>query len=90
VTTSGKHVALSRKFSKELLEDKSEDVKAEIRVKYEKRLKAHKKDTKHGTHALDDDNRDNNETDGESIAWYVSFYSRDSIQMGQHHFQRHR
>ncbi|KAG2099573.1 uncharacterized protein F5147DRAFT_655770 [Suillus discolor] len=66
VASSGKHVALGQKFSKELLDDESDNVKAEIRAKYEERLKAHK-NTKRRTHALDDDDSDNGETDAEFI-----------------------
>lgn len=82
VTTSGKHVALGRKFLKELLEDESEDVKAKIHAKYEERMKAVKKGTKHRTHTLDDNDSDDNEVDAEVIAQYVSFCSKSSIQMG--------
>ncbi|KAG2029073.1 hypothetical protein BDR03DRAFT_1018943 [Suillus americanus] len=70
VATSGKRVALGRKFSKELLEDESEDVKAEIRAKYEQRLKALKKGAKRSTHFLDDNdiNDGDEEMDAEVIA----------------------
>lgn len=92
VATSGKRVALGRKFSKELLEDESEDVKAEIRAKYEQRLKALKKGAKRSTHFLDDNdiNDSDEEMDAEVIARYVSFRPSGSIQMGQHHLQGYR
>ncbi|KAG1850235.1 hypothetical protein DFJ58DRAFT_842509 [Suillus subalutaceus] len=68
VATSGKHVALGRKFSKELLEDETEDIKTEIRAKYEEQL-TRKKCAKRGKNILDDDNDDDEELDAEAIMW---------------------
>lgn len=69
VTTSGKRVALGRKFSKELLDDESEDVKAEVRAKYEEQL-TRKKGAKQGKSVLDDED-DNEERDAELIMQYI-------------------
>lgn len=69
VTTSGKRVALGRKFSKELLDDESEDVKAEVRAKYEEQL-TRKKGAKQGKNVLDDED-DNEERDAELIMQYI-------------------
>ncbi|KAG1745615.1 hypothetical protein EDB19DRAFT_1906130 [Suillus lakei] len=68
VATSGKRMALGRKFSKELLEDETEEIKAEIREKYEEQL-THKKRAKREKNVLDDDadNDDNEELDVEAI-----------------------
>ncbi|KAG2144485.1 hypothetical protein DEU56DRAFT_910424 [Suillus clintonianus] len=68
VATSGKRVALGRKFSKELLEDETEEIKAEIREKYEEQL-THKKRAKREKNILDDDadDNDNEELDAEAI-----------------------
>ncbi|KAG1772882.1 hypothetical protein EV702DRAFT_1201354 [Suillus placidus] len=44
--TSGKCITLSRKFSKELLEDEDEEVKSQIREIYEQQWKTHKKTAK--------------------------------------------
>ncbi|KAG1840938.1 hypothetical protein DFJ58DRAFT_732687 [Suillus subalutaceus] len=63
VTTSGKHVALGRKFSNQLLNDESEDVKVEVRRKYEEQLTC-KKGTKHGK-SIPDDEDGNEEMDAE-------------------------
>lgn len=57
VATSGHHIALGRKFSKVLLEDESDDIKNEVRVRYEKQLKSKKKNI------LDSDDDDNSEDD---------------------------
>lgn len=72
VATSGKRVALGRKFSKELLEDETEEIKAEIREKYEEQL-THKKRAKREKNILDDDadDNDNEELDAEAIMQYV-------------------
>jgi hypothetical protein len=63
VTTSGKCVALGRKFSKELLNDESEDVKAEVRAKHEQQLTC-RKGAKRGKSVLDDE-EGNEEIDAE-------------------------
>ncbi|KAG2052901.1 hypothetical protein BDR06DRAFT_1009034 [Suillus hirtellus] len=67
VTTSGKRVALGRKFSKELLEDETEDVKADIRSKYKEQLRAVKRAAKSGNHFLDLDNEVDDEMDAKII-----------------------
>ncbi|KAG2138232.1 hypothetical protein BD769DRAFT_1663808 [Suillus cothurnatus] len=67
VTTSGKRVALGRKFSKELLKDKTEDVKADIRSKYEEQLRAVKRAAKSGNHFLDLDDEVDDEMDAKII-----------------------
>ncbi|KAG2056683.1 hypothetical protein BDR06DRAFT_970036 [Suillus hirtellus] len=72
VATSGKHVALGRKFLKELLEDETEEIKAEIHEKYEEQL-THKKRTKCEKNILDNDanDNDNEELDAEAIMQYI-------------------
>ncbi|KAG1740444.1 uncharacterized protein EDB91DRAFT_1248329 [Suillus paluster] len=61
VTTSGRHIALGQKFCKELLEDKSDEVKQEVREKYNKQKKVKKGKSNH----KDDDD---NEIDADAIA----------------------
>jgi hypothetical protein len=73
VTTSGKRVALGRKFSKELLDDESEDVKVEVRAKYEQQL-TRRNGAKHGKSVLDDE-EGNEEIDAELIMQYVTLSS---------------
>ncbi|KAG1726702.1 uncharacterized protein EDB91DRAFT_1254203 [Suillus paluster] len=63
VATAGRRMALGRKFCKELLEDESDEVKKEVREKYNKQKKV-KKDMLHDK-ADDDDNND--ETDADAI-----------------------
>lgn len=63
VATAGRRMALGRKFCKELLEDESDEVKKEVREKYNKQKKV-KKDMLHDK-ADDDDN--DNETDADAI-----------------------
>jgi hypothetical protein len=75
VTTSGKRVALGRKFSKELLEDETEDVKADIRSKYEEQLRAVKRAAKSGNHFLDLDDEVDDEMDVKIIMQYIQFIS---------------
>ncbi|KAG1802818.1 uncharacterized protein HD556DRAFT_1437884 [Suillus plorans] len=67
VTTSGKHVALAQKFSKELLEDETEDVKADICSKYKEQLQAVQKVAKHGNNFLDLDDEVDDEMDAKVI-----------------------
>ncbi|KAJ8582521.1 hypothetical protein M405DRAFT_846383 [Rhizopogon salebrosus TDB-379] len=52
VAMSGRRIALGRKFSKVLLEDESDDIKKEVRARYEKQLTGKKKSF------LDDDGSD--------------------------------
>ncbi|KAG2337161.1 hypothetical protein BDR05DRAFT_1005243 [Suillus weaverae] len=61
VATAGCRMALGRKFCKELLEDESDEVKKEVREKYNKQKKV-KKDV------LDDEADNNKETDADAIA----------------------
>ncbi|KAG1720730.1 uncharacterized protein EDB91DRAFT_1256865 [Suillus paluster] len=60
VATAGHRMALGRKFCKELLEDESDEVKKEVREKYNKQKKV-KKDV------LDEEANDNDETDTDAI-----------------------
>ncbi|KAG1720795.1 uncharacterized protein EDB91DRAFT_1256829 [Suillus paluster] len=60
VTTSGCHIALGRKFCKELLEDESDEVKQEVREKYNKQKKVKKGKSNH-----EDD--DDDEIDADAI-----------------------
>src|SRR5882757_349386 len=55
VATSGCHIALGPKFSKVILEDESDDIKNEVRVRYKKQLKSKKK------HVLDSDDDNDSE-----------------------------
>ncbi|KAG1767648.1 hypothetical protein EDD22DRAFT_949919 [Suillus occidentalis] len=61
VATAGHRMALGRKFCKELLECESDEVKKEVREKYDKQKKV-KKDT------LDDKDSDNDESNADDIA----------------------
>ncbi|KAG0695570.1 hypothetical protein DFH29DRAFT_1005335 [Suillus ampliporus] len=63
IATAGCRMALGQKFCKELLEDESDEVKQEVREKYNKQKKV-KKDM------LDDKANNNNETDADAIAKY--------------------
>lgn len=67
--TSGRRVALGRKFSKELLEDEDEDVKAQVRKMYREQRKTHEKGAK--KNVLDDDDEGDCVFDAESITQYV-------------------
>ena len=58
VTTSGRRIALARKFSKVLLDGESDDTKKEVRVRYEKQLKRKK-----NTNFLDSDEDEDQEDD---------------------------
>ncbi|KAG0693983.1 hypothetical protein DFH29DRAFT_1006749 [Suillus ampliporus] len=61
IATAGRRMALGRKFCKELVEDESDEVKQEVREKYNKQKKV-KKDM------LDDKANDDDETDADAIA----------------------
>ncbi|KAG1741360.1 hypothetical protein EDB19DRAFT_1908050 [Suillus lakei] len=61
VATAGHRMTLGRKFCKELLECESDEVKKEVREKYDKQKKV-KKDT------LDDEDSDNDESNADDIA----------------------
>ncbi|KAG2740101.1 hypothetical protein P692DRAFT_20754065, partial [Suillus brevipes Sb2] len=63
--TSGKRITLGRKFSKELLEDEDEDVKAQIHELYRQQRKTHKKSAK--KNILDDDEEGDCMLDAEGI-----------------------
>ncbi|KAG1725144.1 uncharacterized protein EDB91DRAFT_1254880 [Suillus paluster] len=63
VATAGRRMALGRKFCKELLEDESDEVKKEVREKYNKQKKV-KKDM---LHDKADDDDDDDETDADAI-----------------------
>ncbi|KAG2143931.1 hypothetical protein BD769DRAFT_1661333 [Suillus cothurnatus] len=63
VTTSGHRMALGQRFSKELLEDESDEVK-EVRKRYDKQIKG----SKGKGDILDDEDDDNNESDPDAIA----------------------
>lgn len=60
ISTAGRCMALGQKFCKELLEDKSDEVKKEVKDKYDKQKKV-KRD-------MLDDEDDNYETDPDAIA----------------------
>jgi hypothetical protein len=64
VTTPGHCMALSRRFSKELLEDESDEVKKEVRKRYDEQIKG----SKGKGDILDDEDDDNNESDPDAIA----------------------
>ncbi|KAG1739222.1 hypothetical protein EDD22DRAFT_959397 [Suillus occidentalis] len=63
--TSGKRITLGRKFSKELLEDEDEDVKAQIHELYRQQQKTHEKSAKNNI--LDDDKEGDCMLDAEGI-----------------------
>ncbi|KAG2050457.1 hypothetical protein BDR06DRAFT_1011280 [Suillus hirtellus] len=69
--TSGKHITLGHKFSKELLEDEDEDVKTQICKMYEQQRKTHNKSTEKLQHILDDDEEGDCMLDAEAITQYV-------------------
>ncbi|KAG1884770.1 hypothetical protein F4604DRAFT_1676858 [Suillus subluteus] len=60
ITTAGQRMALGRKFCKELLEDESDEVKEEVREKYDKQKKVKR--------VMLDNEDDNDETDADAIA----------------------
>ncbi|KAG1830286.1 hypothetical protein DFJ58DRAFT_848486 [Suillus subalutaceus] len=60
ISTAGQRMALGRKFCKELLEDKSDQVKDEVREKYDKQKKVKR--------VMLDNEDDNDETDADAIA----------------------
>ncbi|KAG0708156.1 hypothetical protein DFH29DRAFT_994410 [Suillus ampliporus] len=60
ISTAGQRMALGRKFCKELLEDESDEVKEEVREKYNKQKKVKR--------VVLDDEDDNDETDADAIA----------------------
>jgi hypothetical protein len=64
VTTSGHRMALGRKFSKELLEDELDEVKEEVRKRYDEQIKG----SKGKADLLEDEGDDNNENDPDAIA----------------------
>ncbi|KAG1830661.1 hypothetical protein EV424DRAFT_1343545 [Suillus variegatus] len=64
VTTSGHRMALGRRFSKELLEDELDEVKKEVRKRYNKQIKG----SKGKGDILDDEDDDNDESDPDAIA----------------------
>jgi hypothetical protein len=64
VTTSGHHIALGRRFSKELLEDESDEVKKEVKKRYDEQIKG----SKGKGDILDDEDDDNDESDPDVIA----------------------
>ncbi|KAG1883852.1 hypothetical protein F4604DRAFT_1677558 [Suillus subluteus] len=64
VTTSGHHMALGQKFSKELLEDESDEVKEEVRKRYDRHIKG----SKGKGDILDDEGGDDDESDPDVIA----------------------
>lgn len=66
--TSGNRIALGRKFSKELLEDEDEDVKAQIHDMYKRQRKTREKSAK--KNILDDEEGDCM-LDAEGITRYV-------------------
>ncbi|KAG1724933.1 uncharacterized protein EDB91DRAFT_1254983 [Suillus paluster] len=67
VATAGRRMALGQKFCKELLEDESDEVKKEVREKYNKQKKV-KKDMLHDkADDDDDDDDDDDETDADAI-----------------------
>jgi hypothetical protein len=63
VITPGHHMALSRRFSKELLEDELDEVKKEVRKRYDKQIKG----SKGKGNILDDKDDNNNESDPNAI-----------------------
>lgn len=67
--TSGKHIALGRKFSKELLEDEDKDVKAQIHEMYKQQWKTHEKSAK--KNILDKEEEGDCMLDAEKITWYM-------------------
>ncbi|KIK33854.1 hypothetical protein CY34DRAFT_98909 [Suillus luteus UH-Slu-Lm8-n1] len=64
ITTSGHRMALGRKFSKELLEDESDEVKEEVRKRYDEQIKG----SKGKVDLLEDEGDDNDENDPDAIA----------------------
>ncbi|KAG1864823.1 hypothetical protein F4604DRAFT_1928632 [Suillus subluteus] len=60
ITTAGQRMALGQKFCKELLEDESDEVKEEVREKYDKQKKVKR--------VMLDNEDDNDETDADAIA----------------------
>ncbi|KAG2342430.1 hypothetical protein BDR05DRAFT_948823 [Suillus weaverae] len=64
MTTPSHRMALSQRFSKELLEDESDKVKKEVRKRYDKQIKG----SKGKGDILDDEDDDNNESDPDAIA----------------------
>jgi hypothetical protein len=63
--SSGRRIALGRKFSKELLDDEDEEVKAQIRDMYEKQRDTHKKS---GKNILNNDTDEDCALDAQGIA----------------------
>ncbi|KAG1747927.1 uncharacterized protein EDB91DRAFT_1245400 [Suillus paluster] len=64
VTTSGHCIALGRRFSKELLEDESDEVKKEVKKRYDEQIKG----SKGKGDILDDEDDENDESDPDAIA----------------------
>ncbi|KAG1844077.1 hypothetical protein DFJ58DRAFT_844148 [Suillus subalutaceus] len=65
ISTAGQRMALGQKFCKELLEDKSDQVKDEVREKYDKQKKVKR--------VILDNEDDNDETDADAIAKKTQF-----------------
>jgi hypothetical protein len=80
--SSGRRVALGRKFSKELLDDEDEDVKAQVREIYEQQLKAHQK---HGKKKpLDGDQESDKALGSQEIARYGLVDSIKTLRVNIH------
>ncbi|KAG0699704.1 hypothetical protein DFH29DRAFT_1001724 [Suillus ampliporus] len=64
VTTSGHRMVLGQKFSKELLEDELDEIKKEVRERYDKQIKG----SKGNRNILDDKDNNDDESDPDVIA----------------------
>ncbi|KAG1787615.1 uncharacterized protein HD556DRAFT_1448631 [Suillus plorans] len=87
VATSSKRMALGRKFSKELLEDETKEIKAEIREKYEEQL-THKKHAKRGKNILDDDGDGDNDDNDEELDVEAIMQGIDDLPVICQHFAK--